>query len=80
MEKVTCHGCAVGLKTADKKLPLRKGWSIATCNPAILRHMNLKCQRNHKHGDCRGRNAIVSERYTPVFVRKIVDCMMEQEV
>ena len=80
LEKVTCHGCAVGLKTFDRKFPLCKGWTIATKNKAILRHMHLICQRNHRHGECRGKNATASERYTPTFARKIVDCFCEQEV
>ena len=48
LEKVTCHGRTVGLRTRDGKLALCKGWSIATKDPHLLRHMNLQCQHNHK--------------------------------
>ena len=80
MKKVTCHGCTVGLRTSDGKKALCKGWTVATCNEALLQHLNLKCQRNHAHGECRGRNAVQSSRYTKVFARKVIDCLQEQEV
>lgn len=44
LKKVTCHGCTVGLKTRDGKLALCKGWSVATQNAELLRHLDLKCQ------------------------------------
>ena len=79
LQKVTCHGCTVGLRTIDKRQLLCKGWTIATKYGPLLRHMNLRCQRNHPKGECRGKNATSSSRYTSVFARKIVDCMCEQE-
>ena len=80
MQRVVCHGCTVGLRTKDQKHLLCKGWCIATKNQAILKHMHLQCQKNHPKTQCRGRHAEASSRYTPVFVRKIVDCMCEQEI
>ena len=79
LDRVTCHGCTVGLRSVDKKQLLCKGWTIATRNKAILRHMHLICQRNHAKGECRGRNAVASARYTPAFARKVVDSLCEQE-
>ena len=79
LKKTTCHGCCVGLRTADGKQALCKGWSIASKNPAIQHHLNLRCQRNHSHGECPGRNAVLSSRYTSMFVRKVVDCFEVQE-
>ena len=64
IEKVTCHGCTVGLRSVDGKQLLCKGWTIATRNAAFLRHMNLRCQKNHAYGECRARNAAFSSRYT----------------
>ena len=80
LEKVTCHGCAVGLRLADDKRLLCKGWTIATHSQAVRRHMHLVCQKNHPKGECRGKSAEASSRYTPVFAKKIVDCFCEQEV
>ena len=80
LEKVTCHGCAVGLRSADAKQLLCKGWTIATQSKAIVRHMHLVCQKNHPKGECRGKNAEVSSRYAPVFAKNVVDCFCEQEV
>ena len=79
LRKVTTHGCGVGLRTLDKSQLLCKGWTIATTQDGIVQHMNLRCQKNHKHGECRGANAAGSARYTAVFARKIVDCMLECE-
>ena len=78
--RVTTHGCCVGLRTVDGRLPLCKGWTVASSNPSILQHMNLRCQKNHMHGECRGRSASASARYTDIFARKVVDCMREPEV
>ena len=80
LSKVTTHGCCVGLRTLDKKQLLCKGWTIASASDAILRHMNLRCQKNHKRAECRGKHASNSSRYTPVFARKVVDCFAESEV
>ena len=80
LRKVTTHGCCVGLRTHDKKQLLCKGWTIASSSDVIIRHMNLRCQKNHKHGECRGKNANLSSKYTPVFARKVVDCFAEGEV
>lgn len=79
LEKVTCHGCAVGLKTLDNKKALCKGWTIATQNPALLQHLHLKCQRNHERGKCEAGQAAHTARYTQPFVRKVIDSLCELE-
>ena len=79
MEKVTCHGCAVGLKTLDNKKALCKGWTIATKNVALLQHLHLKCQRNHEKGKCEAGQAAHTARYTQPFVRKVIDSLCELE-
>ena len=79
LEKVTCHGCAVGLRTKDKKLPLCKGWTIATQNEELLQHLNLRCQKNHVRGKCEAGQTAHTARYTTPFVRKVVDSLSMQE-
>ena len=50
LEKATCHGCCVGLRTRQGEKILCKGWTIATQSEAIRQHLNLRCQRNHPKG------------------------------
>ena len=79
LEKVTCHGCAVGLRTKDKKLPLCNGWTIATQNEELLQHLNLRCQKNHARGKCEAGQTAHTARYTTPFVRKVVDSLSMHE-
>lgn len=62
MQKAICHGCTVGLRTKDQSKILCKGWGIATTNPQLAQHMNLRCQKNHAKGEA-GQTAHTS-RYT----------------
>ena len=77
--KVTCNGCAVGLKVGPKQQLSCKGWTVATTSQAMLRHLHLPCQRNHKTVSLEGNKAIETAFYTPVFVKKVVEAMMQQE-
>lgn len=79
LEKVTCHGCTVGLRTRDGKLALCKGWSIASKDSHLLRHMNLRCQRNHRKGKCEGGQTTHTARYTEPFARRVIDCLTMNE-
>lgn len=79
LEKVTCHGCAVGLRTLDRKSSLCKGWTIATRNQQLLQHLSLKCQKNHPKARCEAGQAAHTARYTPAFARRVVNCLSENE-
>ena len=79
LKRVTCHGCTVNLRAHDTGELMCKGWTIATKNFNILRHMNLQCQRNHKHTVCESGRTHHSAFYTPVFAKKVVDALQEQE-
>lgn len=79
LEKVSCSGCAVGLRTTDKQKLLCKAWTIATRNKMMIRHMNLQCQKNHPKGKCEAGQTAHTARYTPSFVRRVVDCFGEHE-
>ena len=65
------HGCMLGLK--DRKgLPIKKQWTVFTNHPGIISHFDkpcFKCDRSHKHGECRGKDAVKSAGY----IRKLVD-------
>ena len=75
LKKVTCHGCAVGLKTLDGKQALCKGWSIATGNKELQQHLELRCQRNHPKGRCEGGQTAHTARYTQPFAKKVIDSL-----
>lgn len=77
--KVSCNGCYVGLRTVDKTQLLCKAWTIATKNTHLLRHMNLKCQNNHPKGKCESGQTAHTARYTSVFVRRVIDSLVEHE-
>lgn len=79
LQKVTCHGCCVGLRAKDTGQLMCKGWSIATQNANLLRHMNLKRQRNHKKTWCESGRPLSSAFYTPVFAKKVVESLLEHE-
>lgn len=79
MQKATCHGCTVGLKTVDQQKILCKGWTIATKNAKILQHMNLRCQKNHAKGKCEAGQTAHTARYTTAFVRRLTDCFKDLE-
>ena len=80
MEKVSCAGCAVGLRTRDKSRLLCKAWTIATNDKVLLQHLNLPCQRNHPRGKCEAGETTHTARYTHVFAKKVVESLKESEV
>ena len=75
LKKITCRGCAVGLKTLDGKQALCKGWTIATTNAELQQHLDLRCQRNHQKGRCEGGQTAHTARYTQPFARKVIDSL-----
>lgn len=79
LEKVTCHGCAVGLRTKDQQKALCKGWTVATRNEELLQHLNLRCQRNHERGKCEAGQTAHTARYTVPFARRVIDSLARHE-
>ena len=57
-----------------------KAWTVATRSPALLRRLNLKCQKNHPRGKCEAGEAQHTARYTEPFARRVVECMRTPEV
>ena len=41
--------------------------------------MNLKCQNNHPKGKCESGQTAHTARYTSVFVRRVIDNLVEHE-
>eukprot|EP00435_Cladocopium_sp_Y103_P023808 s2436_g5.t2 len=78
-KKVSCSGCAVGLRTRDGKMALCKSWTVATKNISLLEHLDLKCQKNHPRGKCEAGQAAHTSRYTQPFARKVIDAISNSE-
>ncbi len=81
LDSVTLHGCALGLTTSRQPksgkpaLPINKPWTIKTNDSWITSiFQNCKCP-GHKvhptHARCKGRDAKLSESYTPEMVARI---------
>ena len=79
LKKVVCNGCTVGLRTRDQKLALCKAWCVATKNPNLLQHLNLRCQKNHPKGKCERGEAAHAARYTIPFAKKVIDALSMSE-
>ena len=79
LQTVTCHGCAVGLRIGPSQQLSCKGWMIATTSAAMLQHMHLPCQRNHRTVPLEGNLAKETAYYTPIFARKVLEAMRRQE-
>lgn len=80
LEKVSCAGCTVGLRTRDQSKLMCKSWTIATKNERLLQHLNLRCQKNHPKGKCEAGESSHTARYTNSFARKVVDSLCMSEV
>ena len=79
LHKVTGNGCAVGLRVGASQQLSCKGWSVATSCQAILQHLHLPCQRNHKSTPLEGSDLKQTASYTPVFAKKVVEALRRQE-
>ena len=79
LEKVSCAGCTVGLRTRDQSKLMCKSWT-ATKNERLLQHLNLRCQKNHPKGKCEAGESSHTARYTNSFARKVVDSLCMSEV
>ena len=80
LQTVTTHGCTVNLRARDTGELMCKGWKIATSNRNLLRHMHLPCQRNHRKSVCESGRTLQSAFYTPVFAKKVIEALRQQEM
>lgn len=80
LQRVTTHGCSVNLRAHDTGDLMCKGWTIATKNANLLRHMHLPCQKNHRKVACEQGRPSTSAFYTTVFAKKVVEALRAHEV
>ena len=66
-------GCMYGLTTqfGDQRIPIKKPWRIVSWGVKFGLHK--KCDRNHEHGKCEGRETRVTQTYT----NQIVDIILK---
>ena len=67
-------GCRYGLKQrcAKKPLPIRKPWRVISWNFDLGESLSKKCNGNHSHGPCAGRETKDTQLYTSLIVNVIL--------
>ena len=67
-------GCRYGLKQryAKKPLPIRKPWRVISWNFDLGESLSKKCNGNHSHGPCAGRETKDTQLYTSLIVNVIM--------
>ena len=71
-------GCMYGLTTqfGDQRVPIKKPWRIVSWG--VKFSLNKKCDRNHDHGKCEGRETRVTQTYTCQIVDIILKTVRRQ--
>ena len=67
-------GCRYGLKQryAKKPLPIKKPWRVVSWNFELGGSLSKKCNGNHEHGPCAGRETKETQLYTSIIVGVIL--------
>ena len=67
-------GCRYGLKQryAKKPMPIKKPWSVVSWNFELGGSLSKKCNGNHEHGPCAGRETKETQLYTSIIVGVIL--------
>ena len=67
-------GCRYGLKQryAKKPLPIKKPWRVVSWNFELGDSLSKKCNGNHEHGPCAGRETKEAQLYTSLIVNVIL--------
>ena len=63
-------GCRYGLKQryAKKPMPIKKPWRVISWNFELGGSLSKKCNGNHEHGPCAGRETKETQLYTSIIV------------
>ena len=67
-------GCRYGLKQryAKKPMPIKKPWRVVSWNFELGGSLSKKCNGNHQHGPCAGRETKETQLYTSIIVGVIL--------
>ena len=67
-------GCRYGLKQrcAKKPMPIKKPWRVVSWNFDLGSLLSKKCNGNHEHGPCAGRETKETQLYTSLIVGVIL--------
>ena len=67
-------GCRYGLKQryAKKPMPIKKPWRVVSWNFDLGGSLSKKCNGNHEHGPCAGRETKETQLYTSIIVGVIL--------
>ena len=73
LNKVSFHGCSLGLRSASTNLPIKKPWTVATTSSVMAQHFDKRqCPgvgEHPSHCPCAGSETRKTESYT----REMVD-------
>ena len=71
LHKVRIDGCAYGLSTRSGTAFLKKGWTVATSDPDMARHLARRCPGNHCHVRVQGSETSRSAFYPPAMAAMV---------
>ena len=69
-ERHEFDGCRYGLKQryAKKPMPIKKSWRVVSWNFDLGSSLSNKCNGNHEHGPCAGRETKETQLHTSLIV------------
>ena len=70
-------GCRVNLRDLKTRMPLQKGWKLATTHDLLSHNMSLPCTCRGPHALCQGRMTRESAYYTDDFARRVCKTILE---
>ena len=70
-------GCRVNLRDLKTRIPLQKGWKLATTHDLLSQNMSLPCTCREPHAPCQGRMTRESAYYTDDFARRVCKTILE---
>ena len=70
-------GCRVNLRDLKTRIPLQKGWKLATTHALMSQNMSLPCTCQAPHAPCQGRMTRESAYYTDDFARRVCKTILE---
>ena len=74
------HGCRVGVRDPKSHTLVKKGWKLMSTSRRLTEAMNLPCicPKTYQHARCEGGLAGLTAYYTPEFVHKVAQLVIQE--
>ena len=74
------HGCRVGMRDPKSHTLVKKGWKLMSTSRRLTEAMNLPCicPKTYQHARCEGGLAGLTAYYTPEFVHKVAQLVIQE--